>query len=316
MNNRQSGDAPRTISVVICTHNRAGFLSQAIESVIDQPLPGDEILVVDNGSTDDTRELARRFDGRGPLRYVFEEKIGLCHARNTGWRSASGKFVAYLDDDAIASPGWLAAIREAFNMMPSAGVVGGRVDPIWQSERPAWLSDEIAMSLTIVDWSDKPKVIQDVRVQWLVGANIAFPVSVLAEVGGFDPRLDRVGTNMLSSGDVFLQKQIIQRGYACLYYPAMAVRHLVPAGRLTKQWFIRRYYWQGISDAVMYLIDHAPLSWLRLYEALGRATRLLLLPHRLWDLIFPTSDPKRFERKCFALIDVGYIAGLLGAARR
>jgi glycosyltransferase involved in cell wall biosynthesis len=309
--------AAQTISVVICTHNRADYLPKAIESVIDQALPGDEILVVDNASTDRTPAVARSFEGRGPLRYVFEEKIGLCHARNTGWRSAAGKFVAYLDDDAIASPGWLAAIRDAFKLMPTAGVVGGRVDPIWQGERPAWLSDEIALSLTIVDWSSEPKVIPDVRVQWLVGANMAFPVEVLAEVGGFDSRLDRMGGNMLSGGDVYLQEQIIRKGYACLYFPAMAVRHLVPVSRLNKKWFRRRYYWQGISDAVMYGIRHAPVAARQRWRhAMQRTWQLLAAPQRLSDLVLSSDDPAQFTRKCFLLIEVGFIAGLIGFVRR
>lgn len=316
MHNRRSGEASRTISVVICTHNRAGYLAKAIESVIDQLLPGDEILLVDNGSTDDTREVPRRFEGRGPVRYVFEKKVGLCHARNTGWRSAAGKFAAYLDDDAIASPGWLAAIREAFDMLPSAGAVGGRVDPIWQAERPAWLSDEIALGLTIIDWSDKPKVIQDVRLQWLVGANMAFPVNVLAEIGGFEPRLDRVGNKMLSGGDVYLQEQIIRGGHSCLYYPSMAVRHLVPVSRLNKEWFRRRYYWQGVSDAVMYSVRHSPAPRQRWRHAMNQALRLLAAPRRLTDLVTSSDDPAQFTRKCFLLIEIGYIAGLLGIVRR
>ena len=316
MHNRQSGDAPRTISIVICTHNRAGYLSQAIESVINQPLPGDEIIVVDNGSTDKTRLAVQHFEGRSNIRYVFEPKLGLCHARNTGWRNANGQYVAYLDDDAVASPGWLGAIRDAFTMMPSAGAVGGRVEPIWLGKRPDWLSDEIAMSLTIVDWSNQPKAITDIRTEWLVGANIAFPAKVLAELGGFEPRLGRAGRNLLSGEEIFIQNQIIQHGYSCLYYPQMAVRHLVHASRLNKQWFRRRYYWQGISDAVMYCIQNSPSGKQRLLHALCRARRLFRSPQRFRDFLVSTDDPERFMHMCFLLIEIGYVAALFGLARR
>jgi len=312
------GDQAPLISVIICTHNRADFLRRAIRSVIDQSVhPSDfEIIVVDNGSTDATRDVVREFEAAGNMSYVFEAALGLCHARNSGWRSARGRYLAYLDDDAIALPGWLAAIKDAFAATPAAGVVGGRVEPIWEGERPSWLSEDVARCLTVLDWSATPKVITDVRVEWLVGANMAIPATVMVEMGGFHPGLDRVGRNMLSSGDVFLQKQIIRRGYVCLYQPAMAVRHVVPAARLSKKWFRRRYYWQGISDAVMQLIEDSPSAARRTGGAAALAVGLLRSPRALLALVLPTDDPVRFTLKCFTWIAVGHIAGLLGAARR
>lgn len=305
-----------SVTVVICTHNRAAYLREALESVILQLDPQDEVLVIDNRSTDETREVVRSFEGSGHVRYLFEEMLGLCHARNAGWRNAAGAYVAYLDDDAVACPGWLAALRAAFRMLPAAGAVGGRVEPIWQGERPVWLSDEIAMSLTIVDWSESPKMISDVRNEWLVGANMAFPAAVLATIGGFEPRLDRIGSNMLSGGDVYLQEQIIGAGYPCFYYPAMAVRHRVPASRLSKKWFRRRYYWQGISDSVMYRLRHSRSTGRIWSQALRRAARLLAAPGRILELVVSSDDPARFTRKCFLMIELGYIAGLLDLVRR
>src|SRR5688572_25869200 len=153
------------ISVVVCTHNRAADLERALASVFAQNSDGFayEVVVVDNCSTDATPQVVQRATASGaPVRYVFESALGLCHARNAGWRAARGAIVAYLDDDALAQPGWLAAIHTAFAAHPEAGVAGGRVDPIWEAERPAWLSDDVALSLTIVDWSDTPKLIDDV----------------------------------------------------------------------------------------------------------------------------------------------------------
>jgi glycosyltransferase involved in cell wall biosynthesis len=314
---RPPARAAPVVSVVICTRDRASYLRRAIASVVEQrPADHDsEIIVVDNQSSDGTPAVVGEFASHG-VRYLLEPRVGLCHARNAGWRSARGRYVAYLDDDAIACPGWLAAVREAFERTPGAGVVGGRVEPIWEGPRPRWLSDDVALTLTILDWSDAPKEIADVRVEWLVGANMAATAAALAEVGGFHPWLDRAGSNMLSSGDVFLEKQIIRRGYRCVYYPAMAVRHAVPAARLTKRWFRRRYFWQGVSDAVMQLVEEAPGPSRRLRLALARAGRLLASPRALAVLLLPTDDPRRFTEKCFTWIAVGHVAGLLGAARR
>jgi len=96
----------------------------------------------------------------------------------------------------------------------------------------------------------------------------------------------------------------------------MSVRHAVPKARLQKQWFLRRYYSQGLSDAAMRLIEDAPAWVERLRLAVVMALRLLGSPRRLLYLALPCDDPRRFTEKCFCLISVGHIAGLLGALKR
>jgi glycosyltransferase involved in cell wall biosynthesis len=212
------------ISVIICTRNRALLLRKAIASVVSQNFPRSEyeVVIVDNGSTDQTAEIAQEFQKRSQIRYIHEELVGLCIARNTGWRAAEDRYIAFFDDDAIPCPGWLHAIRRAFeDPIRPIGVVGGRVRPMWKREPPSWLANEIAGSLTIVDWRPFDKTIHDLRREWLVGANMAVPKAILSEVGGFHPWLDRVGTNLLSSGDVYLQKEIIRRGFCCQYVPKL-----------------------------------------------------------------------------------------------
>ena len=310
-------DALPAISIVLCTHNRAHHLEKALRSLFEQgeTRAAFEILLVDNRSTDETAQLGQALAREGLLRYVSEPQLGLCQARNSGWRAARGRYIAYFDDDALAEAGWIDAIGEAFAWTPEPGIVGGRVLPLWEAERPSWLSDAIARSLTIVDWSPEPRLITDARVEWLVGANMAISRRVLEEIGGFDPRLDRMGTNMLSGGDVHLQREIMARGYSCLYYPRMAIRHLAAQSRLNKPWFEKRYYWQGISDAVMTLVTDRPTRGQRAVLA-GRAlTRLLQRPRELVDLVRKSDDPLAFERRCHSLITVGYILGLLGKAK-
>ena len=74
------------ISCIICTHNRAGYLGSAIKSLMHQTLPKDryEIIVVDNASDDDTKKIVDGFTGAQNLRYAYEKKLGLAHARNAG----------------------------------------------------------------------------------------------------------------------------------------------------------------------------------------------------------------------------------------
>jgi glycosyltransferase involved in cell wall biosynthesis len=272
-----------------------------------------EIIIVDNCSNDSTREVAEKFSNFNNIKYLYEPTLGLSYARDTGWRNARGKYIAYLDDDAIACPVWLDKIVEVFETItPKPGCVGGKTEPIWEATRPIWLSDELATGLTIIDWSDMPHFLFDLSQKWLVGANIAFPADVLERVGGFASGLDRMGKNLLSGGDVFLENQILKAGYSCFYHPEIVVSHHIPRSRLEKRWFIRRYYWQGISDAAMQLLEESPSKARRISLAISKLLSLLMSPGKVMNLILPTNDSKQFTEKCFTLIEVGHIAGLLG----
>src|SRR3990172_11341947 len=103
-------------SAIICTHNRAEYLTKAIQSLVGQSISKDryEIIVVDNCSTDFTKEVVERFSSKNYIRYIYEPTLGANYARNTGWRNARGKYVAYLDDDTVACHIWLDKILEVF----------------------------------------------------------------------------------------------------------------------------------------------------------------------------------------------------------
>ena len=306
-----------SLSVVICTHNRARDLETALESLAAQEGTRArwEVLVVDNASTDETRAVASHWSHSLPLRVVREQKLGLSRARNTGWQQARGDIIAYLDDDAMAAPDWLDVVVRRFTTTETQlGVVGGRVDPVWEAPRPPWLSNGLSLGLTILDWSDRPMPIVDVRREWLVGANIAFRRAALVAAGGFHPALDRAGSSLLSSGDTYLTRRLLELGFTCEYLPDMRVRHRVPANRLTQDWFRSRYFWQGVSDAVIEQLDAALGPPARLARASRRAASLLTRPSQLLRAFTRTEDPAVFEQQCWTLIELGHVARLLGVA--
>lgn len=130
---------PLTISLILVTRNRAGLLERCLNSVRAQLRPPDELVVVDNGSTDDTAGVVRRFQAAYPVRYVTELQPGVGRARVAGCNSASGDILAFIDDDAVAEPGWLAALEECFYLDPCVGIVGGRIDA-FAGDRLDWVS--------------------------------------------------------------------------------------------------------------------------------------------------------------------------------
>jgi hypothetical protein len=165
--------------------------------------------------------------------------------------------------------------------------------------------------LSILDYSDTPVTLD--KPQPLGGANSAYPRHLLETMGGFQISLGRKGNNLLSNEETLLHFRLVKMGYVCLYHPEVIVGHHIQASRLNQTWFKRRLYWQGVSDAIIQIAQESPTSSRRVLLALC-VTRRVLSPRRLFNLAVPTDDPHRFERKCSAFGQVGYLVGLLGMA--
>ena len=298
------------ISAIVCTHNGQKVLGKALQSLVGQTLNKRdcELLIVDNASTDGTRELIRQFENETNLKYIFEPNLGLSHARNTGWQMAQGEIVAYLDDDAVACPEWLERILETFSREPQAGAVGGKVSPIWEAPRPAWLSDKMMGALSVIDWSEKPMFISEE--QWLVGANISFPRKLLSEIGGFSSDLGRKGKCLLSNEENLLVLKIKEKGYTVFYHPEIMVDHRIPANRLRKNWFKSRYYWQGISDAVLHYRDK-PIAKKEKYSVIkNQCLQFRKNPRLVFNLLRPSNDKRAWDDKIISYYRLGYMKGI------
>jgi glucosyl-dolichyl phosphate glucuronosyltransferase len=297
------------ISVVIATLNRANYLRKALQSLSDQNMESSdyEVIVVDNGSTDNTKIIVEEFSRNPNFVYLFEPVVGLSKARNTGLKAATGDYVAYLDDDAIAHPAWLKNILSDFEKFtPIPGCIGGCVLPIWEIPQPDWLSDKMLVYLSLVSWSDIPTILQ--VNQGISGCNMAYSKEILMGIGGFREELGRHGRNLLSNEEVYVQQLLISKGFNIIYDPEIAVLHHIAAERLDKKWFEARVFWQGISKAFM----------LRIMQNLSNNKRILMSARKvLWvlprmALIF--TSPKasdRFRRFCQVREAFGFIYGLL-----
>jgi glycosyltransferase involved in cell wall biosynthesis len=296
------------ISAVVATRNRAGYLRKAIESLVDQDLGKEmyEIIIADNASQDDTRQVVTDFASTPNVRYLYEPVIGVSRARNTAWQQANGTYVAFLDDDAVACPTWLSGFIKAFEMFtPRPGMVGGRCEPIWEAAQPDWLSDRMLGYLSIVHWSDVPLLLDADK--WLSVCNMAIPRQVLQQAGGFREDLGRQGDRLRANPEIYLRRQIESWGFRAAYHPGIAVGHHISEARLTKSWFRKRAYWQGLSDVIMKNPDQRPSLLVRMVQTVKKVG--WLLPRLALSLV--ASSPKdRFRRQCQALVGVGYIAGL------
>lgn len=116
-----------SISAAIITFNRAEWLKDALTSLTKQTRQPDEVVVVDNGSKDHTKDVVLSFSDRLNIKYVYEPVRGIPHARNTAIKNATGDIIASIDDDCVADENWLKQIEIPFIKDPHIGVVGGNV---------------------------------------------------------------------------------------------------------------------------------------------------------------------------------------------
>jgi glucosyl-dolichyl phosphate glucuronosyltransferase len=295
------------ISAIVATRDRAVSLRRALQSLVAQSLDPEmyEVIVVDNGSQDETKQVVAEFSPAANLQYLYEPVPGVSRARNLGWRAARGACVAFMDDDAVACHDWLALYLGAFSSFgPGIGSIGGKVELAWEVPKPDWLLEEKLGILSVYRYADRPVLLRPD--QWLSICNLAYPRQVLTSVGGLREDLGRRGTLLLSSAEYDLKRVLDRRGLPSIYHPEIVVWHHISPARLTKSWFRRHAYWHGFSEAIMSATD-APSARSRIMvslEKLGWA-----LPRLLAGLA--TLEPAaRFKREYQVIQALGFLCGV------
>ena len=234
-------------SVIICayTEDRWDDLIASVESVKLQTLPPREIIVV----IDHNPGLLKRVQEQVPGVVVVEntQARGLSGARNSGIAVAQSRIITFLDDDAMAAPGWLMSLSEAFTDPQVLGS-GGPVIPLWLEGEPAWLPEEFNW---VVGCTYRGMPITSKTIRNPIGANMSFRREVFEAVGGFRSEIGRVGIRPLGCEETELCIRIRQRWpeRSFLYQPRASVFHRVPGSRTCWRYFCSRCYSEGISKA-------------------------------------------------------------------
>ena len=176
--------APPSVTVVICTYNGARTLEQTCAAVARVEYPDFHVIVVDDGSTDGSADIARQFG----FTVISTENRGLSAARNTGLEAASGEIVAYLDDDASPDPHWLLYLVDTFERTGWAAVGGPNL--------PVPGDGAVADAVAVSPGNPTHVLVSDREAEHVPGCNCAFRAEVLREVGGFDPRFRAAGDDV------------------------------------------------------------------------------------------------------------------------
>ena len=223
------------------------MLAGALQSLAGQTIKPElfEIVVVDNGSTDETPSVVAEFQHAHPkLRTLLvpEKRRGLGRARNTGDEYASGRLIAFLDDDARAEHDWLEKALRCFEeISPTPLAVGGLILPFYLAPKPDWFKDEYE----IRSWGDEPRFLS--RGETFSGSNMIFAKEVIRDHGSFSDRFGMKGERLSVGEETALFEEIWRRNsVAPLHYsPDLIVRHAVPAHKMTTSYALKRALIEG-----------------------------------------------------------------------
>lgn len=239
---------PTDVSVVLCAFadERWRDLQAAVASVYAQSPSAKEIIVVIDHNPALFARASESLSGVGVLENTGERGAG--EARNTGVSAATGAILGFLDDDAMAMPGWIGHAIDAF-ADPQVMGVGGTIEPAWDREPPRWFPQEFNWTIGCT-YPGLPTVPAPVRN--LIAANMFVRRSVFDELGGFRVDFGKKGTlSRPEETDLCLRANQRWPTKVWLYNPAVAVRHRVPASRARPRYFISRCYNEGLGKAAL-----------------------------------------------------------------
>jgi GT2 family glycosyltransferase len=271
--------AVEKISVYIPAYNSAEFLSRAIDGLLSQTLPADEILVIDDGSRDATAEIAARYPAVTLVRHLANSGLGA--ARNTGFRTARNELVASLDADCVPDPGWLAGLARHFADPKLAGVGGRLIEGNQSTLADRWRRAHMAQ-----EWGD-----QSLRnPRFLFGCNNMFRKAAVQEAGGYDESMRTNGE------DTDVSRRLREKGWELLYDPeprAVHLRHDTARSILDTYWRWWRFGVRAYANGV------------RLRSVIGHAL-FVHFRHTFLGLVRSDLSARRFDLLALDLAALGY----------
>jgi GT2 family glycosyltransferase len=237
------------VSVVVPTRNRGEALAVALRALAQQQArTPHEVIVVDNGSRDGTRDIVDALRGSFavPLHYAFEPRLGVSNARNSGIAAAQAPIIAFADDDVHVEPDWVDRVHALAEKHPAVECFGGKVLPVWNTPPPAWLDRRHWSPLALTDYGDKPFTVSAARPLCLISANLAVRRRTFDRVGGFSPDFPR-------AQDHEWQLRFWRSGGIGMYDPSLVVWANVDPERLTRRYHRRWHLQHGRYSARMRL---------------------------------------------------------------
>jgi hypothetical protein len=235
------------LSILIATYNGSDRLRVTLPSLARlscAPEPH-EFIIIDNGSTDDTRDLVNCYGSRMPVKYIYEPRRGKNVALNTGIKHLGGDLVLFTDDDVIPEDNWLVSAQRIADQQPEFAIFGGIIEPLWQQEPPAWLFEftnpnkrAVLYAITSPDWKEGP-----IAPNRIWGPNMLVRARIFREGHLFDELIGPDGTKAYRMGsETEFTTRMAALGFRCWHTKELKVKHIIRAEQVNIQWIYQRAY--------------------------------------------------------------------------
>jgi glycosyltransferase involved in cell wall biosynthesis len=231
------------VSVVMCSYNRANYIGEALTALYNQHVSYEhyEVLIVDNNSSDNTKEVYDHWRINHPLGnfyYYTEKQQGASFARNTGAALSKGNWLCFVDDDAIVDSRFIANIIKHTETHPTIVGFGGKIIPRYIPSEPKWMSYYVSSIVGNFDYAPFAKPFENNK--YPLESNMIIKKSVYNQVGGFNTQLPGVvGTKRIGGEGKELFFKIMKLGHVIYYDPSIQVEHVVEVSKLTKEYMYR-----------------------------------------------------------------------------
>ena len=219
------------VSVVICSYNGASTVESCLASMCKIRYPDFEVIFVDDGSTDSTQEILKKFPW---VRNIRQKNMGLSYARNVGMNAAMGEVVVYTDSDCEADEDWLYFLALALVRSGHTGMGGPNLIP----DEGSWVADCVGLS----PGGPTHVMVDDRTAEHVPGCNMAFYTWALKQINGFDPQYRKAGDDV----DVIWRLQDL--GYSIGFAPAAQVWHY---RRNTVKAYLKQQRGYGEAEALL-----------------------------------------------------------------
>jgi GT2 family glycosyltransferase len=288
---------PPDLTVLLATRNRAALLAQTLQGIAEQRL-GDliaEIVVAENGSTDDTQQVLADFRTRLPLTVVHEPTVGKSRALNRALAVADGALLVFTDDDVVPDADWLATLKQVADRWPAHAIIGGRVTPLYPPDTPAWLRTH-GIAAPAFSWFEPASEEGPISITPF-GPNFAVQAAALHGLA-FAEEIGPAGDDYAMGCESELLRRLVARGERIVYTPDATVAHVIRPEQLTHQWLFARAFRYGRGQTRMEAAADVPLlagiprhlwrtlagAWLQMATARWRGARAWL--ERGWEFHF------------------------------
>ena len=287
-----------TLSIIICSYNRASYISDALTSLYNQSseLDNFEVIIVDNNSTDNTKEVYaiwRQTNTNGQFTFISETQQGASFARNTGAAIAKGEWVCFMDDDAVATPNYVENILKHIQNKPDAVGFGGRIIPKYIPSEPKWMSYYVSSLVGNFDYAPIACAFENGK--YPLESNMIVKKSVYDKIGGFNVNLPGVvGTLRIGGEGKELFYKILALGHIIYYDPAICVHHVVEVKKLTSEYMYRVASGIGRGEKTRTLAISKAAYLIKVLEyflklgaavILGFKYALQFTPSKIWPII-------------------------------